>query len=491
MMRVLLHRGAKYVVLTQTKQDFRSALTLLLWRRALRNGIMISTVWSRKWLRISFCLVLGFGLFLNQACEKKPAAPTAPEEPAVQVDPEIVAWLKSNCIPFSTSKPGSGSEDLMPLKGIVGSARVVALGEATHGTKEFFEMKHRILQFLVEEMGFNIFAIEAAWAESNLVNDYVQTGRGDPARLLAGLGFWTWNTQEVLDMILWMRQHNENPGRASKVSFCGFDMQTARTAMDSVIAYLSRVDASAATWADSLYAPFHPYSSSGSSYTDASADVKSLCSWNVQAVYGHLLEHRQEYESKTSTTQFALALQAARVAVQMEAYFGVLHSPDRDGFMAENAQWWLNQGGPNAKIVLWAHNGHVSEYQYTMGRVLRSVYGREMVVLGFDFGFGSFNAVQYNLATSQATGSPTRFEVEPPPSDSYEYTFEAASLPRFFLDMRDYPAWLLGPLRFRSIGAVYDQSSPLSYFAPVPLPSMFDVVIYFQNTSPSTLLPFY
>ena len=446
---------------------------------------------TRYWLILFVSLPLSAGILAIHGCAKKHAAPTEPEEPAVQVDPQIVEWLKSNCIPFATSKPGGGSEDLMPLKSIVGSARIAALGEATHGTKEFFEMKHRMLQFLVEEMGFNIFAIEAYWPESNLVNDYIQTGHGDPARLLAGLGLWTWNTQEVLDMILWMRQHNENPGNAPKISFCGFDMQRAQMAIDSVIAYLSRVDAPAATWAGSLYTPFYPYSNSGSSYTNASAGVKSVCSWNVQVVYEHLLDHRQEYELKSSPTQFAFALQAARIAVQMEAFFGVQHGPDREGFMAENAEWWVTQGGPNAKIVLWAHNSHVSTYQYTMGRVLRSVYGREMVVFGFDFASGSFNAYPYDLQTNTATGSLTHFEVELPPSDSYEYIFQAASLPRFFLDMREPPSWLLGPLRFRSIGAVYDQSSPLTYYAPVPLPSMFDVLIYFQHTSPSTLLPFY
>jgi erythromycin esterase len=452
---------------------------------------VISTAFARCWHGPCLSLALAAGLVLFQACAKKPAAPTEAEEPAVQVDPQIVAWLKSNCVPFSTSKPGSSSEDLMPLKNIVGSARIVALGEATHGTKEFFEMKHRILQFLVEEMGFNIFTIEASWSESNLVNDYVQTGRGDPGRLLAGLGYWMWNTQEVLDMILWMRQHNENAGSAPKVSFCGFDIQGAQLAIDSVIAYLSRVDPSVATWADSLYTPFYPYSSSGSTYTNASADVKSLCSSNVQVVYGYLLEHGQEYEMKTSAAQFALALQAARVVVQMESYFGVLHAPDRDGFMAENAEWWLNQGGPSAKMVLWAHNFHVGYYNLSVASHLRSLHGEEIVNFGFAFSFGSFNAYPYDLNTSQITGPLSHFQAEPPPSGSYEYAFQAADLPRFFLDMRDGPTWLVGPLGFRSIGAVYDQNSALSYFAWLSLPTSFDAVIYFQDTSPSTLLPFY
>jgi erythromycin esterase-like protein len=97
-----------------------------------------------------------------------------------------IQWLKANAIPFDTTEPNSSFEDLMPLKKIIGDARIVALGEATHGTHEFFQMKHRMLEFLVEEMGFNTFAMEDAWPEANLINDYVHTGKGEPAEILRG-----------------------------------------------------------------------------------------------------------------------------------------------------------------------------------------------------------------------------------------------------------------------------------------------------------------
>ncbi|MGH2587870.1 MAG: erythromycin esterase family protein, partial [Dehalococcoidia bacterium] len=174
------------------------------------------------------------------------STPTPEAAAAADIPPEATAWLKQHAIPFATSKPETGFDDLQPLKRVIGDARIVALGEATHGTHELFEMKHRMLEFLVEEMGFNTFAIEATWPESNLVNDYVHTGQGDPAKLLSGLYFWTWNTQQVLDMILWMRRHNENPGNAPKVSFFGFDMQQPRMAMQNVIDYLTPLDADAA-----------------------------------------------------------------------------------------------------------------------------------------------------------------------------------------------------------------------------------------------------
>jgi len=137
-----------------------------------------------------------------------------------------VRWLKANAIPFETAEPNSSLEDLMPLKDMIGNARIVALGEATHGTHEFFQMKHRTLEFLVEEMGFNTFAMEAPWPQANLVNDYVHAGEGEPAEILRGYASGGY-AQELLDMIRWMRAYNEDPSITRKISFYGFDLVNA------------------------------------------------------------------------------------------------------------------------------------------------------------------------------------------------------------------------------------------------------------------------
>ena len=125
-----------------------------------------------------------------------------------------LAWLRRRAIPFATAEPGGDAADLAPFTRLVGDARLVALGEATHGTHEFFAMKHRLVAFLVRELGFTGFAIEANGPEAERIDDYVQTGQGDPASLLAGLHYWTWNTREVLDLIGWMREYNAQRGSA-------------------------------------------------------------------------------------------------------------------------------------------------------------------------------------------------------------------------------------------------------------------------------------
>src|SRR5438045_4208147 len=117
-------------------------------------------------------------------------------------------WIAEHAIRLQTPEAGHGFADMESLKKVVGNARIVSLGEATHGTHEFFQLKHRMLEFLATEMGFTIFSIEANMPEAYRLNDYVLTGKGDPAELLRGMYFWTWNTEEVLDMIQWMRQYN-------------------------------------------------------------------------------------------------------------------------------------------------------------------------------------------------------------------------------------------------------------------------------------------
>jgi erythromycin esterase-like protein len=149
-------------------------------------------------------------------------------------------WIRSHAIPFTTTEAGHGFDDLQPLKPIIGSARIVSLGEATHGSREFFQVKHRLLEFMATEMGFSVFAIEANMPEAYRLNDYVLTGAGDPAALLRGMYVWAWDTEEVLDMIRWMREFNRS-GRG-RLQFTGFDMQFPNVAAELVRDFVSRYE---------------------------------------------------------------------------------------------------------------------------------------------------------------------------------------------------------------------------------------------------------
>ncbi len=328
-----------------------------------------------------------------------------------------------------------------------------------------------------------------------MVNDYVQTGQGDPAELLQGLYYSTWDTQEVLDMILWMRAHNENPGDAPLVSFYGFDMKYHEVAIENVIAYLGKVDPASAAKTTQLYGCFRRYTTGqleSMIYAQKPAQTKTACRANLQTVYDQLRAQQSAYEAQSSREAFAQVLQNAHLVLQAEHMYGSWEDGFnlRDRYMAENVVWLLDKAGPDAKIVLWAHNGHVGTDETIwkpMGAHLRERYGNQMVVFGFSFCQGSFTA-----GTPQ--GGLTASSVAFPPENSHEYYFRSAELPRFFLNLRGLPSdsaaanWLLRSHPFRLIGSGYDPSHLEDYFVSTILPHAFDVIIYFQDTSPLLLL---
>lgn len=409
-------------------------------------------------------------------------------------DPQVVAVIKDRAIPFETSKPGSGLDDLAPLADIIGDARIVALGEATHGTREFLEMKHRLVEFLVGEMNFDLVAIEANWPEAASVNRYVQTGDGDPAQLLSSLHAWPFNTQEVLDMVQWMRQYNADSSRPP-VSLHGFDMQFPHAAIDEVIAYVREVDP-AFVDIESAYSCYRTFQDATFGYANARPPFRQQCRSELLGAHSTLLSQRQVYEQRSSPAEFEQALQNSRLVLQAEERYSSISNRDlRDRFMAENVAWLLEHSDASSKIVLWAHNSHVSAslpVAKSMGTYLREQYGNDMVVIGFDFFKGSFNAAAVDTQLERQ-GALSSHNVPPPPEDSYEALFHNIGLPRLYLDLRvasDWTGgqWIQGPHPFRSIGATFDSKRPEDYFYNARLADEYDVIFYFEETWPSTLL---
>lgn len=387
---------------------------------------------------------------------------------------QALSWLRKQAIPFATVEAGNGFDDLQRLKKVIGDARVVSLGEQTHGTREFFQMKHRLVEFLASEMGFTLFAIEANMPEAYQVDRYVLTGQGDPRELLKGMYFWTWNTQEVLDMILWMRDFNQS-GRG-RIQFLGFDMQATRVAAIVVRDFLAKVDSGYSGHAMDLMNRVNAASDRG---TASAADLAA-----AQELFDHLQQSRDSYLSRLSRDEVDWGLQNARILLQdMQLLTGTV---SRDESMAANVSWILDQN-PDAKIVLWAHNGHVAKAPGAMGSYLAGRYGDQAVSLGFAFDQGSYNARDFIAANGRVVAN----EALPPSPNSVEAYLRSAGLPRFVLDLRHVPAggastWLKQPRPFREIGAVALRcASP-----PTVIADTFDGLVWIDRTSPSVLLPF-
>lgn len=183
---------------------------------------------------------------------------------AIASSQAFVDWARAHAIALKTVEAGNGFDDMQRLGPIVGDARIVALGEATHGTHEFFQFKHRMLEFLSTQKGFTIFSIEANMPEAYRLNDYVLHGTGDPKALLKGMYFWTWNTQEVLAMIEWMRQFNQS-GKGH-VEFTGFDMQTPTVSIEIVRTFLEAHQPSYLDAVNPIYAQIASKASGGRAF---------------------------------------------------------------------------------------------------------------------------------------------------------------------------------------------------------------------------------
>jgi erythromycin esterase len=421
---------------------------------------------------------------------------------------ETVSWVKNQSFAFATDDPAVPSSDLDPLRSLVGNASIVALGEATHGTREFFRMKHRMLQWLVREMGFSYFGIEATFPEALDVDHYVQTGQGDPSTLLANLHFWTWNTDEVLDLILWMRSWNA-AGKQPRVHFVGFDMQFPGVAIDSVRSYAASVDASTDATVRDAYHCLEQFrtipSVTGSAgidvgYRKQTPDYQMACRAALQLVDTLFARRESEFAARDGIEKARLVRRMARLVSQWEAVNAldyVSSSNRRDEFMAENTAWRHDTQAPGAKFVLWAHNMHISKIRSWMGDHLNRRYGARYLNVGQTFGTGSFNAVLGGPRpdTLPNLRSHNLFAYR---DESIESVFLATGLPRLIFDARrtrteSSPSTtaLTLPMSIRAIGAVYNplfQSSVYVY--PLNVRNDYDLVVWFENTTASVMRPF-
>jgi erythromycin esterase len=151
-------------------------------------------------------LAASLSFLLLAACSDSSTGPAEDDDPLEEEEP---TWLDEWVVPVDTMDPAEGLRDLQPLKEMVGDARILGLGEVTHGTREFFLLKHRLLRYLVQEEGFRTVAFEASWALSNAINRYVTTGEGDPEELVRDLRLWPWETREVVNLVGWIRSFNK------------------------------------------------------------------------------------------------------------------------------------------------------------------------------------------------------------------------------------------------------------------------------------------
>ena len=408
-----------------------------------------------------------------------------------------------------TAHPLTGATtDYDPLMQLIGGARFVLLGEATHGTHEFYWARAEITKRLITEKGFVAVAVEADWPDAYRVNRYVRGRSGDPTARDALAGFkrfpiWMWRNTDVLDFIEWLRARNTSlPPDARKTGFYGLDLYSLHASIEAVVSYLEKVDPEAAKRARYRYSCFEHFGEDTQAYGYAAGfNLSKSCEDEVVAQLIELQQHTAEYakrDGQVAEDEFFYAEQNARLAKDAEEYYRTMFSGRvsswnlRDRHMTETLEALvahLDREGGGTKVVVWAHNSHVGDARATsmgsqgelnIGQLVRERHGREAVLVGFSTYTGTVTA-------ASDWGAPLeRKRVRPALQDSYEALFHQAGLSNFLLpshnDSKAANA-LHGPRLERAIGVIYlPKSERISHYFQARLPEQFDAVLHFDET---------
>jgi erythromycin esterase-like protein len=420
-------------------------------------------------------------------------------------DPTLVEAVRETARPLSASL-----EAYDPLMDLAGDSRFVLLGEASHGTHEFYRERARITRRLIEEHGFAAVAVEADWPDAYRVNRYVHGGSGDGGAIEALADFrrfptWMWRNTDVVEFVEWLRGHNDaRPPGAAKIGFYGLDLYSLRASMEAVVQYLDKVDPDAAREARARYACFDHFGADPQvyGYVAGSGKMKS-CEDDVVSQLRELQRHAADYarrDARTATAEddFFYAEQNARLVKNAEAYYRAMFRAEvsswnlRDRHMAETLDALvahLGRRGPRAKVVVWAHNSHLGDARATemsergelnIGQLARERYGREALLVGFTTHHGTVTA-------ASDWGAPIeRKRVRPALATSYEAMFHATRLARFLLACRTSDPVadaLRDPRLERAIGVIYrPETERMSHYFHARLADQFDAVLHFDET---------
>ncbi|MFI2410222.1 erythromycin esterase family protein [Streptomyces sp. NPDC018947] len=375
-----------------------------------------------------------------------------------------VRALEKAAHPLRSTEPGKNTADLRELGSMIGDAKVVGLGEATHGSHEFFAMKERVFRYLVEEKGFTTFALEMSWSSGLQIDDYLQTGKGDPREIAKeALADSPWEREEFVSLIEWMRDYNSrHPGRT--VHFMGDDLNA--PSMDEaffgrVTGYVQQHHPEALPKLNELYTGLRPMNDFLDYLRKPLTERQQLATKAQQAL--ELVSSQ-----KGSGEAFAWSEQNARSIAQTAKFLTI--NPDdpdslpmfqrfRDEVMAQNVSWWQQRTGQ--KILLSAHNDHVAYassmpelYPKTQGSFLRDTMGKNYLPIGFTFNQGSF------LSKDTAIGGDwKKFTVDAAKPGSNEHTLDQVRYRDFYLDLRNAPApardWLNAARPTLNVGTLF------------------------------------
>lgn len=440
------------------------------------------------------------------ACSSAGAGAQA-EGPANSADAASVELVRAAAVPI-TGAP----TDYDSLMALIGDARFVLLGEASHGTQEFYAERARITQRLIQEHGFSGMAIEGEWTDAQAVHRFIRNDGGPATAEDALRGFtsgfpeWMWANTAVRDLVVWMRQHNAGRPPEQQVGFYGLDVYSWFESADSVVAYLSRTDPAAAARARQRYACWRRYRDDPAGYgTAALSDADRSCEDEAAAQVQELEQLYARGGDARGRDELFSVLQNARAAAGGEAYWraqwegGPASWNARDRHMANTLEHLVDHlaaQGRTPRIVVWAHNTHAGDARVTemgeggewnVGQLMRQTYADASLLVGFTTYHGTVLAAE----EWDAPGRVRR--LNPALPESFSGLFHRTGIPAFLLTFRgrEELSRAMGEPRLeRAVGVVYSpRTERQSHYFTAMMSRQFDAVIHVDSTTAVTPLP--
>jgi protein-L-isoaspartate(D-aspartate) O-methyltransferase len=411
-------------------------------------------------------------------------------------DADLVQAINDVCEPFATVN----TADLAPLMARLGEARIVLLGEATHGTSEFYRMRERITKELLQNKGFDFIAIEGDWPDAARVDHYVRHFEYPASEWTAFARFptWMWRNEEVRVFIEWLRGHNADTVLESRAAFYGLDLYSLHNSIQSVVAYLDEVDPETAQIARQRYGCLTPWQTDPATYARAALSGSyRTCEKEVVRMLTDLLSKQRDYTAHDGV-RFMDAAQNARLVANAEEYYRTMYYGSRsswnlrDSHMFETLKSQLAFHGPDSRAVVWAHNSHVGDAaatemaargEYNIGHLCRQEYGKAAFLVGFGTDNGTV------AAASDWDGPMEVKTVQPARSDSYEHVCHKVAHKNFMLPLSGAAIreGLSKPRLERAIGVIYRPETELaSHYFQAVLPHQFDEYIWFDKSKAVT-----
>jgi Tol biopolymer transport system component/erythromycin esterase-like protein len=410
---------------------------------------------------------------------------------------QALSWLKNNTIPITVGETTGNSSGLESFSQLVGETRIVELSDPALATHESFTIRQHILLHLVESQAFDTIIFEIDWANGVRLNRYLQTGEGDPTKMVKDFVDPRWHTQEAVELIESLREHNLNPGGAPTINVYGSLVGNPSLAMDLVIEYLQQVKPEHVPQAERWFACFRDFEADWNSYALDLHGICRECRDSLQLVYDLLGSNAEEYISRSSTEAYNTALQAARIVQQGEESYWTYISGYGD--LTETLKWIISEAGPGAKLILWSYHTDVRTrsgfpaeiiYQSRISSRLSQLLDQDPYTLGFTFGQGDIQMI-----STQSIELKTLLQSIPlVTTESFEWYAHNTGLPAFILPLgqvsADLPetAWLSGAIAMRLISYQPTLGRTENTFVEVVIPSIFDALIYVDQVSPPTPL---